>query len=321
MAIWIPACAGITKKNKFPDGTKYWYPGKNSMVTATLITVVLAALISGAVLWITAPEGELPPLGLCAVLTAPMCWIMLHLVRGPMDTALQSFAGSDVWLPWLRSAWAPLTEEPVKLWPLLLPSVRNRVTRENFIRFAIALGCGFAFGEVFTVAQLISERTPEVAAMPWYLLSGMISERLMTFCIHSGMTAIALGVWKHRAGITVGLFLAMIAHFLANFPIVMARRGWFGTDTETPLLIVYFWTISCTLLSAAGLYVEYQRSGNRTPAGKQIYGTTICPGCKREFERSLIAGVNLGIDLRYERCPHCGQWHWTRRRKPVESSS
>lgn len=291
------------------------------MVTATLITVIVAVLVSGTIFFVTAPKNELPLLALCAALTAPMCWIMLHLVREPLDTALQSFAFADVWLPWLRTAWAPLTEEPSKLWPLLLPWVRHRVTKENFIRIAMALGCGFAFGEVFTVAQLLSERTPEIAAMPWYLLSPMITERLMTFCIHSGMTAIALGAWKGGTGIVIGLPLAMVAHFLTNFPIVMARHGWFGPASEVSQLIVYSWVVSCTLLSAAGLYRAYQRSGERNTGGKLIYGTAICPGCKLEFERTLMAAVNLGTSLRYERCPHCHRWYWTRRQKPVTTSS
>ena len=99
------------------------------MVTATLITVTVAVLVSGTVFWVTAPKSELPLLGLCAALTAPMCWIMLHLVREPLDTALQSFAYAHVSLPWLRTARAPLTEGSANLRPLLMPSARHRAEK------------------------------------------------------------------------------------------------------------------------------------------------------------------------------------------------
>lgn len=56
---------------------------------------------------------------------------MYHKVRLPVDEWLsQSFGKGDL-LFWIRTTYAPLTEEPAKIWPLAIPILRRSLTRQN----------------------------------------------------------------------------------------------------------------------------------------------------------------------------------------------
>jgi hypothetical protein len=191
--------------------------------------------------------------------------------------------------------------------------LRRRVTRESVGRYALALGLGFALGEIFTVAGLFLVRNLEIAVMPWYLLGGFIAERFMTCTIHSGMTAVALTGWRRGPGFLIGLSLAMLAHYVANFPIAMAQRGWLGSNAEVSQILVFLWVIACAI--AGVVWLEWLHFGKgRGGFGKLIYGNTVCPGCNQEYERGLWWAFNFGTNHRYERCPHCRNWHWTKRK-------
>ena len=277
------------------------------MLAASFITFGLALAVFGSILlWMT-PRGERWLAVVCLTATAPMCWVMFHGVRLPLDGWLQSTLGEGELLRWLRTTYAPLTEEPAKLWPLVLPWVRRGITRQNVSRFALALGLGFALGEIFTVAQLLAVRKPGLASLPWYTFGPFLSERLATCAIHGGMTAIALAMWRRRTSLTLGLLLAMLAHYLANFPITMAQRGWLGPNATVAMTIVSLWVNFCCLLALAGLaWLHF----GQLRLGAFLYGQAICPGCGRSYDRS-IWGANLGVSRRYERCPHCRKWHWT----------
>jgi hypothetical protein len=287
------------------------------MWIALLISLALGLAIFGTILWRLTPRAEIWLVLSCLVATLPMCWLMFHGVRLPIDRWLTAMLGEGNLLSWIRTAYAPLTEEPAKLWPLALPWVRQAITRDNVARFALALGLGFALGEMATVADLITARKPEIAAMPWYQLGGFIQERLMTCAIHSGMTAIVLVMWRRRSNFVLGLLLAMLAHYLANFPISMGHWGWLGQDPNVSLIVISLWVILCFFLALAGLaWLHFGRSRWEV----LLYGRALCPGCGQSYDRT-ICGLNMGTSLRYERCPHCRKWHWTTAQKrDVESS-
>lgn len=241
----------------------------------------------------------------------PMSWIMFHAVRLPLDSWLETMLGKGELLAWLRTAYAPLTEEPAKLWPLLLPVVARLVTRESIGRFALALGLGFALGEIVTVAGLVSARQPAVAALPWWQLGGFITERFMTCAIHGAMTSLALLAWRQRIGFIPGLLLAMCAHYMANFPITAAQRGWVGSNPQVVQTLLFLWVMGCFLLACA--WLTFLTVGFRG-LGVALYGRTECPECRKEYAPPLFAGLNFGY-RRYERCPHCKKWHWTSPKK------
>lgn len=291
------------------------------MLTAAIIAFTFSLAVGGTTLrWIT-PREERWFIVACVVGTLPMCWVMYHGVRMPLDAGLQRMLGDGALLRWVRTAYAPLTEEPAKLWPLLLPLVRRRVTNESVGRYALALGMGFALGEIVTVAGLIIGHNAEIAGLPWYLLGGFIAERFLTCALHSGMTAAALAVWCRGRGLVMGLALAMLAHYCANFPITMAQRGWLGPNAELSQVLVFLWVISCAVASA--IWLESLQFGRgRGGFGTMVYGNAVCPGCHQEYERGLWWALNFGTNHRYERCPHCRNWHWTTRKpSPSEPSA
>ncbi len=285
------------------------------MQVAAFITFAISLAVFGSVLWRLTPPKEKPLILACLVATLPMCWVMFHGVRMPLDGWLKSAFGQSEWLRWLRTAYAPLTEEPAKLWPLLVPVVRRAITRESVGRFAFALGLGFGLGEIFTVAGLIAARDPGVATMPWYQLYGFIGERFLVCGIHGGFTALALASWRRGPGFIVGLLLAMTAHYFGNFPITMMQRGWLGPNIEFAKLLIFLWTTACFI--AALVLISWLQFG-KSSVGRLIHGDTICPGCQKEYSRSVF-GMNFGSTLRFERCPHCCKWHWTRQ-KPKASN-
>lgn len=284
------------------------------MFIAAIMAFALSLAVCGAaLLWITPREDRWFVVA-CVAGTLPMSWLMYHGVRMPLDAWLHTMLGEGDLLRWIRTAYAPLTEEPAKLWPLVLPWVRQRVTRESVSRFALALGLGFALGEIFTVASLFTARTPDTAALPWYLLINFIWERCMTCATHSGMTAVALAGWRRGPGIVVGLLSAMLSHYFANFPIAMAQRGWLGQNAEVSQMLVVLWVMGCAVAGVTWLkWLHFGKSG----LGKSIYGNAVCPGCGQEYERGLWLALNFGPNHRYERCPHCRNWHWTTRKPGI----
>jgi ribosomal protein S27E len=48
----------------------------------------------------------------------------------------------------------------------------------------------------------------------------------------------------------------------------------------------------------------------RIAPGRMLFGRRRCPECGHEYDAPLI-GINFGL-TRYERCPHCRHWHWTK---------
>lgn len=236
---------------------------------------------------------------------------MFHFVRMPLDAWLKHALGEGQLLAWLRTAYAPLTEEPAKLWPLLVPVVARLVTRESLGRFALALGLGFAIGEVFTVAGLVTASRPDVASLPWWQLGGFITERFMTCATHGAMTALALFVWRKTNWFLPGLLLAMLAHYLSNFPITAAQRGWFGANQQIAQLILQLFIWGYFFCAVAWLLLL---NIDLRGLGLAIHGRADCPECGAEYTRPLLA-LNFG-PRHYEPCPQCRKWHWTTR-KPV----
>lgn len=280
------------------------------MLAATWITAAIAAVSLIILLRRLFKGGARGTAFFCFAGVIPMCWVMYYGVRLPSDRWLLSLLGEGETLFWIRSAYAPLTEEPAKLWPLLLPFVRISISKRNLAGFALALGGGFAVGEVFTVAGIITTTSPDVASLPWYALTGFMGERLMTCVIHSAMTATALVALQRGYGFLVGLFAAMGLHYLVNLPISLGKLGWLGSDVTQAQIVLSLWVVFCAVL---GLVMLLRISDSDRSAGTLVYGEAICPSCQARYSRSLLKGLNFGFSLRYEPCPECHRWHCTRR--------
>lgn len=273
------------------------------IIIAAVITAALSLACYGGVLLWLAPRGEWRWLVVACALQLPMSAAAFYLVRRPLDAGLHAVVGDLTHSLWWQTFYAPLTEEPTKLWPLLIPAFARRVTRANAVRAAVALGLGFGVGEIALLAGLIAA-DGRYAAVPWYGFGGFLNERFMVALVHGGYTALALIGWRRWGSLPLGLLAAMAGHFLGNVGITMAAQGLFGPNeavraTILTLWVAAFWIACIFLLPALNL--------DRPLSLRTIMGESICPECGRAYTRPLLA-LNLG-PRRYERCPHCKHWH------------
>src|SRR5436190_514876 len=67
---------------------------------------------------------------LAAALALPMEPLAFYLVRVPLDVA--HLDSTSATYQWVTSFYAPLTEEPAKLLPLLIPAIRRDLGVANF---------------------------------------------------------------------------------------------------------------------------------------------------------------------------------------------
>ena len=274
---------------------------------AALLTTAIALAIFGTALRslrVRSPANE-RLLWLAGLIALPLQPLAFYFVRVPLDNwlATQLVHGSPTYL-WLISLYAPVTEEAAKLVPLLIPAIRRDISPANFGRYAIAIGLGFAVGEMWFIAEQIA-RMPAFHGIPFYELGGYVGERLMTCVFHSLFVGVAL--WRLRRGFGLGVLGAMTAHWLGNFPIFLMAWNVSGMGKTFWAAVVQGWLLLYFLGALALL--SYFVFGRVSP-GLLFYGRRKCPECGGEYDASLLA-LNFGPS-RYERCPHCRHWHWTR---------
>jgi len=266
---------------------------------AAAVTTVTAGGLIGGMLIGRCPKEERLRLATAVLLILPMSWLAFHLVRTPYDNWLSTRIADKMTLGFVKTFDAPLTEEPAKMWPLLLPFAwwRRSDDRRWNVRLAIALGLGFGIGEAWMLAQLIADKDPKIAALPWYQLTGFINERSLVCIAHAAFTACVT-----RFGIARGLPLAMLLHWIGNFPIFLAHYFQLAPSESSTILSIWvtLYILSCGALLAK-FYVEHWQ------LGEALFGRITCPDCQQEYARPLF-GLNLGTK-RYEPCPHCKKWH------------
>lgn len=273
------------------------------------ITTALTTLITGSILYMKTPADERKIIFLIFFIELPMAFAAYYLVRMPLlDTGVKFLLeGHQKVYGFTRIFYAPLTEEPFKLLPLLIPFIRRKVTENNFWRFGLSLGLGFGIGEIWLVANFIGG-VPAYSNLPWYQFTGFLNERFMVCVIHAGFTATALKFFHKR--FYVGILLAMILHFFGNFPIYLSgiNFGNFGKETWTGILSLWvpIYFIGMIVL------IAYYAYGKRN-AQQFFHAKVTCPECFTKYNPPL-AGLNL-INTRYEKCPNCRKWHWVTRWK------
>ena len=279
-------------------------------LTAILTTSIAVVLFGWVNHKLRLPANE-RLVWLATVVALPLQPLAFYCVRMPVDHWLAARLGStsDVYV-WLTTLYAPLTEELAKLLPLLIPVLRRDINSGNFLRYALALGVGFAIGEMWFVAERVA-RVPALAALPFYQLGGYASERLMTCVFHSAFVAVAL--WRLRDRFALGFAGAAALHWLANFPLFLMAWNVGGLGKT-----IWMIAIQCFLLLyflGALALLSWFAFGRVSP-GRILYGRRQCPECDGEYDGPFLA-LNLG-STRYERCPHCRRWHWT---KPCKDTS
>lgn len=285
------------------------------------VTSVVALAVWGTLLWQLCPRDKRRPLIITLLLLgffmspAAFFGVRRPLLIGPLEPVLKhpgwDVGGWSVVRDAVRLTFAPLTEEPAKLapwlvllaagWPLL-------PTRRMVAPLALAMGLGFAVGEIWLVAGLIAQANdPKLAALPWYSFGGFLSERLMTCVTHAlfALPAVALARrgWKWGA---VGLALAMTMHWVSNAPIVLMHREMFGWKAGTWQLLIQVWLVLFTIAGLAALIGCF--AGRKMLRGLWSL-RMVCPECGATYRQPIFLGLNFGLS-RYERCGACHKWHW-----------
>lgn len=274
-------------------------------LTAVLTTGIAAVLFGIAIHKLRQPANE-RLLWLAFAIALPLQPIAFYAVRVPLDHWLAVHLGAtSTAYQWLISLYAPLTEEPAKLLPLLIPAILRDIRPANVVRYALAIGVGFAIGEMWFVAQRVAH-VPAFAGMPFYQFGGYATERLMVCVNHAAFVSIAL--WRLRRGFGFGVAGAMLAHWLGNFPLLLMAWNAGGLGKTAWAFIVQGWLALYCLAGLAWLSALY--FGRLSP-GRMIFGRRHCPECNEDYDAPLFA-FNFG-STRYERCPHCRHWHWTQR--------
>jgi hypothetical protein len=172
-------------------------------LTAVLTTAIAAASFGPLIHKLRLPANE-RLLWLAAAIALPLQPLVFFCVRMPLDHWLVAHLNSTkaTYYQWLITFYAPLTEEPAKLVPLLIPLIYRDIRAENFARYALAIGSGFGIGEMWFVADRVA-RLPEFASLPFYHFGAFVGERLMV-CVFSQCVCFrgALGVaTAARAGL------------------------------------------------------------------------------------------------------------------------
>ncbi len=272
---------------------------------AALLTSLLAIAGFGTVIRKVRQPATGWLLFAAVLITVPLQPLAFYLVRLPLDHWLAGQLNrSSVAYQCLASLYAPLTEEPAKLVALLIPVIVRDIRPDNFSRYALAIGLGFALGEMWFIAERISHQ-PKLAGLPFYAFGGYLSERLMTCVFHSAFVSITLSQLRRRW--VLGLSGAMAAHWAANFPLTLMSWNAGGLGRTNWEVIVGLWLVA--LFVGAAAFLARLNFGHALPL-RLMFGLRHCPECSNDYEPSLLA-INMGAE-RYERCPHCRKWHWTK---------
>lgn len=230
------------------------------------MTAIVSAAVWGAIFLWRAPSVERRLLVACFVLQLPVSAAAFYIVRMPLDRAIHALLGDGAIYQWGRLLYAPLTEEPAKLWPLLIPWIASRATRDNAVRIAAVLGLGFGVGEIGFLAGSIAA-TPQAASVPWYAYTGFGIERFMVCLIHGLLTAMTMLGWKRwRIGWLGGMVIGMALHLALNSPIALAGIGWLGTDPSVVVSLLLLWVVLYFLVAIMVLLI-FDMRGARAKIG------------------------------------------------------
>jgi len=271
---------------------------------SSLVTSIAAVLLIGGFIKGRSKKEDRNILFFLFLLELPMAFIAYYLVRMPLvDGLFKILLGSNENIyGFVKIFYAPITEEPAKLFPLLFPFFRKRINKNNFVMAAMALGLGFGVGEIWLVGSFITQ-SAQFAEMPWYYFSGFMNERFMVCIIHAGMTTLALRKLGNK--FISGILAAMLMHFTGNFPIYLSRINFPGFGNDAWQVILQIWV---GLFFITAILILVRSSFGNFSFAQFFIGSSTCPKCGSVYPPPLLA-LNW-FTKRYEKCPNCKKWHW-----------
>lgn len=245
------------------------------------------------------------------ILQLPMSALTYYIVRVPLDAWYAELLGKGSKLYIIAKSFeAPLTEEPAKLLPLLLPFIFYRIKKENALLAGMALGLGFGVGEIWTLVYLFAQKKSIFLSYPWYMFWGGIQERFIASFTHAIMTGLAVyGIAQGLKKAVAGIGTAMMIHYFLNFPILLPAMGLIPRSLKgiwLNIVAIYSVILFLILLNVIWKYL-YGRPIRLT----LFLGKSTCPNCGIQYDPTLWGTLNFTVGT-YERCPECKKWHFSR---------
>jgi hypothetical protein len=241
------------------------------------ITLALSIAAGGGLIYIV--SGKKRRYVLLALLGLPLSAIVNLWFKAPLIVAVTQagnvapgLSTAPVWFVVFFAFVPPVTEELIKVVPLLIPQAR-RMLNPGLGGFAagMALGIGFGIGEALYLAYNISNSFL-YAGIPWYQFTGYLFERFTVTFMHGVMTAVfVLGIVRGGWRIPVGFLAAVFLHLLLNLPIILQIRGLISPEGMGIAFQV-------TLVAMAGIFALLYRYARRVsnitgPSIEKIYFT------------------------------------------------
>jgi len=228
-----------------------------------VITLALSVLIWGGLIYIICgKDRRYLLLGLAGL---PLSAVVNLWIKSPLISAVSragdvssSLTTAPLWFVIFFAFVPPVTEELIKVVPLLIPRARRLLDCGLGVFSAgMALGVGFGLGEALYLAYNVSSSFV-YAGMPWYMFTGYLFERFTVTFMHGVMTAVFViglsrGGWRAVAGFLAAVFL----HLLLNLPIILQIRG---LISPTAMGVAF----QVTLLGMAALFALLYRQARRS---------------------------------------------------------
>ncbi|MAT40975.1 MAG: hypothetical protein CL609_01450 [Anaerolineaceae bacterium] len=206
-----------------------------------LITILLSAAIWGGLFYSIGSKQKI--YGLFLILMLPFSALVNLLIKSPLNQmVIKVFdlqGGVNLQQPLFYLLFlaflAPVTEEFIKILPIFLPAVRERVKKDPLWSGAW-LGLGFGLGEALFIAYGIS-KSSQFVGLPWYAFGGYVGERFVVCLIHAILTGL-LTWFIFQKKFFVGYGLAILLHFFVNIGAFLLALGIIGLAFVNILFLV-----------------------------------------------------------------------------------
>jgi hypothetical protein len=214
------------------------------MLVVIGLSLVVSALVWGTYLY---AFSEKQARYLWLMLPGLPLSFLINLVKRPLPGLAAEAAGiepafrltSPIWFLVFVALMAPLTEEFVKVLPLLIPWVRKHVQgKASGLWVGLALGISFGLGEILYLGASMA-RVPAYQGLPWFQFMGFFGERLVVVGAHGLLTALTVHGMAQGLARGIGGYLSAVGlHLLVNLGALLAALRLIGPSlAQAPLLV------------------------------------------------------------------------------------
>lgn len=227
------------------------------LITAA-ITTILATAFYGLLIARLGGRDNWRLLCIAFLVALPLQPLAFYAVRAPLSVGFEALLGAGSALTIVSAFYAPLTEEPAKWLTLLVPAIRRRLTPQNAVVTALAVGLGFGLGEIWMLAANLVH-LPEVAALPFYRFGGFFAERFAVCLMHGAFIAYAFVRLAQGRSFLIGGLFGITLHFLLNLPVFVAAFHAFGIGPAAWHQLLTIWVAGFAVamaLTVARMYAH-----------------------------------------------------------------